>query len=102
MNQEIRRRSKVGLSKNIIMKINLTLEDDEEIDASCSSNGVTLPGKAEKKGYCFQCIDNIKGDGYNAKKAKLSQTKNLCQLCGDRCCSTHMKTVCDKHKDLFS
>lgn len=53
--------------------MNMFLVDVEVVN---DENGaIRHPPRCDTKGYCTKCIDNVKGDGYNTKKAKLPKIR---------------------------
>ena len=55
------------------------------------------PRSDGSKGNCHKCQEDIRGEGYKAKKQKLSNVRKRCQKCGARLCDSHAVLVCTNH-----
>ena len=75
---QIRRRSKNGLTSNVISKIH-------------NSGGNDPPNEP---GRCKICLDGIKGQHYKTKKNKISRIVSFCMKCKEHCCKKHSVWVC--------
>ena len=85
-------RSLRGLSKSVCNKITLYMGKQEE---NVVENRFNFPAVDDSAKRCRYCLDNIAGDGYKAKKVKLSKKKTLCRTCGKTICEVHMVAFCE-------
>ena len=81
-----------GLSKSVCNKITLYMGKQEE---NVVENRFNFPAVDDSAKRCRYCLDNIAGDGYKAKKDKLSKKKTLCRTCGKTICEVHMVAFCE-------
>ena len=84
---QIRRRSKNGLTSNVISKIQIVTSNKGK-DNSGSNDPPNEPGR------CKICLDGIKGQHYKTKKNKISRIVSFCMKCKEHCCKKHSVWVC--------
>ena len=102
----IRQRSMSGLQNDIKFKINLILQNFKLLSAlevrpsssqSPSESAIIHDRVSMTKRICHLCLKEIRGDGYKAKRNKLSQLDQQCQHCGEAVCKRHKISICKNH-----
>ena len=92
---ELECRPRFGLQKNIISKINLYVNQDD--DDNNANNSRLFPKLGDKRKLCSACSDDIAGPACKQKRASLPRNKTQCQKCGVSFCPSHSTYVCAKH-----
>ena len=90
----IKQRPKNGLSKSIVQKINLALQDYGKDVEDENPDSINFEKNMETRKRCYLCLEKISGANQKSSKNKLPKNKSCCQKCGKATCTEHVYYIC--------